>query len=49
VEGFVKFHHMIAFHIALTPDSVNNLKAISFVKCEQILTISKDRLVKKLG
>ena len=39
----------LPFHIKLTPDNINNLKSESFVKCEQILTISKDRLIKKIG
>lgn len=39
----------IPFHIELKPDSINGLSKISYVKCEQILTISKKRLVKKIG
>ncbi len=39
----------IPFHIKLIPDKINGLKEISYIKCEQILTISKKRLVKKVG
>jgi mRNA interferase MazF len=36
-------------HIAIKPDLSNGLKEKSFVKCEQIMTISKDRLITRLG
>lgn len=39
----------IPFHIKLNPNKINGLKEISYIKCEQILTISKKRLVKKIG
>jgi mRNA interferase MazF len=34
----------VPFHIPLNPSTENGLREASFVKCEQILTISKDRL-----
>jgi len=34
----------VPFHVALSPSTDNGLRTASFVKCEQILTISKDRL-----
>ena len=39
----------VPFHIRIEPSEKNGLKGISFVKCEQILTISKERLVNKIG
>ncbi|MBU2602696.1 MAG: type II toxin-antitoxin system PemK/MazF family toxin [Actinobacteria bacterium] len=39
----------VPFHIPLTPTQENGLRAPSFVKCEQILTISKDRLRERWG
>lgn len=41
----------IPFHIRLDPTERNGLSATSYVKCEQILTISKSRLhgAKRLG
>ncbi|HXK70991.1 MAG TPA: type II toxin-antitoxin system PemK/MazF family toxin [Caldisericia bacterium] len=39
----------IPFHIKIKPSTINGLKDISYVKCEQILTISKGRLVEKIG
>jgi len=39
----------VPFHIRIEPSEKNGLKGISFVKCEQILTISKERLVDKIG
>jgi mRNA interferase MazF len=41
----------IPFHIPLQPTGENGLDQVTFVKCEQILTISKSRLVgrKALG
>ena len=35
----------VATHVRLVPDRHNGLREPSWVKCEQILTISKDRLV----
>ncbi len=39
----------VPFHIKIEPSINNGLKSVSFVKCEQILTISKERLVEKIG
>ena len=39
----------VPFHIKIEPSITNGLKSVSFVKCEQILTISKERLVEKIG
>jgi len=39
----------IPFHIKIEPSITNGLKSISYIKCEQILTISKERLVEKIG
>lgn len=39
----------VPFHIPLTPTTDNGLRAPSFVKCEQILTISKERLRERWG
>lgn len=39
----------VPFHITMTPTEENGLRAPSFVKCEQILTISKDRLRERWG
>jgi mRNA interferase MazF len=39
----------VPFHVALKPDNINGLAEASFVKCEQVLTVAKERLVKKLG
>ena len=36
-------------HIAIKPDTANGLKEKSYIKCEQIMTISKERLVTRLG
>jgi len=34
----------VPFHIQITPNRQNGLRDITYVKCEQILTISKARL-----
>ena len=34
----------IPFHVRLEPSPENGLSEVSYVKCEQVLTISKDRL-----
>lgn len=39
----------VPFHVALQPGRSNGLTEASFVKCEQVLTVTKERLVKKLG
>ena len=37
----------IPFHVFIRKARTNGLKAYSYIKCEQILTISKDRLIGK--
>jgi mRNA interferase MazF len=39
----------VPFHISVNPSRENGLKEKSYVKCEQVLTISKDRLVRRTG
>ncbi len=39
----------IATHVPLTPSAQNGLPAPSFVKCEQLFTLSKSRLLARLG
>jgi len=39
----------VGTHVRLEPDRTNGLKETSWAKCEQILTISKDRLTTLLG
>ncbi len=39
----------VPFHVFVNPSKENGLKETSFVKCEQVLTISKERLVRRLG
>ncbi len=39
----------VPFHVSLQPGRGNGLSEASFVKCEQVLTVAKERLVKKLG
>ena len=39
----------VPFHVPVNPSRENGLKEESFVKCEQVLTISKDRLIRRLG
>ncbi len=41
--------HPVASHIQLQPSAVNGLRETSFVKCEQVLTVSKDRLESRIG
>jgi mRNA interferase MazF len=36
-------------HVALDPNAVNGLRDRSYVKCEQLVTISKDRLREQIG
>ena len=36
-------------HVSLSPSPENGLSASSFVKCEQLLTISKERLSQRVG
>jgi mRNA interferase MazF len=35
----------IPFHIRIAPSPENGLREVTFVKCEQILTLSKERLL----
>jgi mRNA interferase MazF len=39
----------ITAHIAVEPTAVNGLSALSYVKCEQIQTVSKARLLQRIG
>lgn len=39
----------IPFHVKLKPSRENGLRNVSFVKCEQIFTLSKDRLGGRIG
>jgi len=39
----------VPFHVSLKAVRSNGLTETSFVKCEQVLTVAKERLVKKLG
>lgn len=39
----------IATHVPLTPSTQNGLPMPSFVKCEQLFTLSKSRLHSRLG
>jgi len=39
----------VPFHVPLTPEHSNGLSENSWCKCEQVLTISKDRLTRRLG
>ena len=39
----------IASHVAIEPSPANGLAASSFVKCEQIQTVSKARLLQRIG
>ena len=39
----------VATHARIDPDRINGLRETSWVKCEQILTISKDRLLDLWG
>lgn len=36
-------------HVPIAPTVENGLAAPSFIKCEQLLTLSKDRLEKRIG
>jgi mRNA-degrading endonuclease toxin of MazEF toxin-antitoxin module len=35
----------IPFHIRIAPDSQNGLREVTYVKCEQVLTLAKARLL----
>jgi len=39
----------VATHVEIVPDARNGLRETGWVKCEQILTIAKDRLVTLWG
>ncbi|HBG07340.1 MAG: hypothetical protein A2075_15405 [Geobacteraceae bacterium GWC2_58_44] len=39
----------VPFHVAIKPNRRNGLTDASFIKCEQLLTVAKERLVRKLG
>lgn len=39
----------IPFHVRLRPNRENGLRNVSFVKCEQIFTIAKERLGPRIG
>ncbi|MBC7473261.1 MAG: type II toxin-antitoxin system PemK/MazF family toxin [Candidatus Sericytochromatia bacterium] len=39
----------VSFHVQIKPSLENGLKEISYIKCEQIMTISKERLLNKIG
>jgi mRNA-degrading endonuclease toxin of MazEF toxin-antitoxin module len=39
----------VPFHVAVKPTIQNGLGELSYIKCEQILTISKKRLTRKIG
>lgn len=41
--------HEIPLHVRLRPTRENGLKNVSWVKCEQLFTVSKDRLRERLG
>lgn len=41
--------HEIPLHVRLRPTRENGLRNVSFVKCEQIFTIGKERLGARLG
>jgi mRNA interferase MazF len=39
----------VPFHVPVNPSEGNGLQEKTFVKCEQILTISKERLIHHVG
>ncbi len=39
----------VPFHVRIQPDVGNGLREVSFAKCEQIMTVSRDRLDVRLG
>ncbi len=41
--------HDIPLHVRLRPTRENGLKNVSWVKCEQVFTVSKERLRQRLG
>lgn len=40
---------VVPFHVSVEPSEENGLREKSFVKCEQILTVSKERLIRRVG
>jgi mRNA interferase MazF len=41
--------HAVTSHVEIQPSTTNGLREASFVKTEQVMTISKERLEKQLG
>ena len=39
----------VPLHVALEPTEQNGLSELSYAKCEQVMTISKDRLIERIG
>jgi mRNA interferase MazF len=39
----------VPFHVLIEPSESSGLREKSFVKCEQVLTVSKERLGRRLG
>jgi mRNA interferase MazF len=39
----------VPFHVAVQPTPGNGFNAPSYIKCEQIMTVSKDRLIRRIG
>ncbi len=39
----------VPFHVPVEPSAENRLRSTSYVKCEQVLTIAKDRLTRRIG
>lgn len=39
----------VTSHVLVQPSTTNGLAETSFVKCEQVQTVSKERLVKRIG
>ncbi len=40
---------LVPSHVAVQPSAQNGLSAPSFIKCEQLQTVSKQRLLQKIG
>lgn len=39
----------VPFHVRVLPDNQNGLRDSSFVKCEQIMTVGRERLADRIG
>lgn len=39
----------VPFHVAVKPTVQNGLGELSYIKCEQVLTIAQKRLTRKIG